>query len=670
MAGDITNRSDSTWTDLKVYLLTSSEPFTTGDELTSASQSDPTQEVGARITGEGLYEDVGELEPGESTSYLLSVPRGDLGISGASGVYWLGVHVLGSNEDGRDGNADGRARTFLPLMQAQGPRTTVSLVVPVKAPVRRRSDGRLYHLRRWQRDLGPDGRLDRLFQLTSTATDQPVTLVTDPAVVDAARSVAADNPPINTAPTDGGNESGPTESPSQSPSAESSPSPSTEEPDPGGDGAELSPEAEDAADWVRLFQDQAEQHEVLAVPYGDADVASMLRSNFPDLYRDAVDLGTATMEDVGIEASPVVAPAGGYLPNQVLPKLDPDTALILGDGAAPEAERSVIQTRQGQDAVIVSSAASGGGPLPTRAFGALAMRQRILSEAAVHALTGAADQPLVASTPQSWNPGSDWRSAQFFTGFDVPWLRVEDLGSVTAAAGVVSPTDKQYDVPLIYPRRERRAEIPMANLLVTDELRTTGKVFANLLTRNDSVDKELGKAALLASSLTARAHPHRALVPVRRTSEGVRSLMARVRIDGSPFITMSSEEGTFIVKVINDLEEPVTVGIRANTGDPALKIEETEPVSLGPGQRASVRLRATSTNIGVYSVTLVATTRDGEPVGSATKFSVRSSQVGLVVWVIMGVGAAVFVVTAGFRIARRVRERRSSHEARIRSEHT
>ncbi len=665
IAGQVTNRSDSTWTDLRAYMFTSDSPMTTGDELTEASQTDPASEVGQRICcAAGHYDEIGDLAPGESTTYFLSVPRQALPIppDAQPGVYWLGVHVLGANEDGRDEVADGRARSFLPLMRNRGPSASVSLVVPVKGELRRRTDGTLFNLKRWQRDLSANGRLGRLMDLLGTSVSTPTTLVVDPAVVDAAVSVAADDPPFNTAPTDGSEEPAPVPSPSPSDGA-GEPSPE----DTSGSDDELpvepSPEAVEAADWLNSLVDETATtglHDVLTVPYGDADVAAMLRNDFNDLYRQAVDLSTATMEDLGIESAPVVAPPHGRIPNAALEALDPDTTLLLSDRAAPGAETSLIETENGHDAVLTSSSVSNGGPSPAPRFGALALRQRILSEAAVHALTGADSQPLVVTTPQLWDPGTEWRSADFFGGLDVPWLHTVDLTSATAVAGAVSGPDKQYDAPLAYPRASLRAELPTANLLVSDELRATGVAFAALLTRNDTVDEALAKTAMLASSVHARERRHRGVVATRRVSEYIRSLMARVSIDGPPFVTMSSGQGTFQVTVVNDLDQPVTVGIRPDTAGDGLLIEQPQPVSLGPGQRASVRLKATSTNIGVYSVTLVPTTSEGHQLSGSTKLSIRSSQVGLVIWIIMGVGAAILFVAIAIRITRRIGERRSN----------
>lgn len=655
VSGQITNNSDATWTDLNVYLLTSPEPFTRTDELEAASETDPTLEVGGRLLAPGLYSEVGDLAPGSSTNYILSVPRSALEISGASGAYWLGVHVLGANEGLRDSVADGRARTFIPLMERRGPSTSLSLVVPIKAPVRRHVDGALKGLPGWQELLGPEGRLSRLVELSGTSDQVSLTWVVDPAVLDAAQSVAEDNPPMDSGPTDEAAEDEATPAPGESPSPSSplTDEPDTEEP------PLVSAQAEEAATWLDLFRRQADQHAVLAVPYGDVDVAALTRADFADTVERASALSASTLENLGIDAGPVIAPPTGYLPNPALSQLDDEVPLLLSDAAAPATDDTVIETTQGNEIVLADTSAGDGGPGPAPRFRAIAMRQRLLSEAAVHALSDQGDQPLVVTTPQFWDPGSDWRSADFFSGLNVPWLRTVSLPTAQVI-GSAGDDKRRYDARLAYPPREQRAELPIANLLATEELVRTGNVYANLLARNDTVDEYLAKSAMLGSSYRVRGRAHAAATRTREITKTIRARMEQISIDGPSFVTMSSEEGTFQVTVVNGLQEPVTVGIDARTSSPDLEIFPPDPVSLGPGQRASVRLRATAEDIGVHSVTLVPTNSDGQPLGNTTKFAVRSSQVGLVIWVIMGVGAAVLFGTAGMRIFSRVRERKAT----------
>lgn len=660
VTGHVTNRSKENWTDLNVYLLTSLAPLTTDAELADAQRTDPLTDIGGRLTAAELFDPVGDLEPGASVDYTLSVPREELQITGAAGVYWLGVHVLGASEEGRVDGADGRARTFIPLMEPDGPRTTMSLVMPLEAGIRRDTEGRLKNLDTWRELLGPQGRLGRLLRLSDASTTTPVTWVLDPAVVDAAISVAGDNPAISTAPDDG-EETEPTEPDGNSSSA---PSDLTSD-DPSDDEPELPAQAERAEGWLASFRRQAERHTVLAVAYGGADVASMLRRTFDELFVEATELSARTMEGLDVETSPVVAPANGFLPRQALTSLDTQTPVLLSEAAVPAATETVMETDRGLRIVLGDSSVASGGPTPTPAYRALALRQRILSEVAVHALSSNGKQPLVVSTPQLWNPGGQWRRADFLSGLDQPWLRTVDLSTLTATANPPDPDKDANDVGLSYPRAEARAELPLANLLATEELGETGEVLADLLTQNGTVDATLAKSAFLASTYLARRHPNAAAATARESNDAVRSLMDRVRIEGPSFVTMSSEEGTFAITLVNDLNEPVTVGVKAETGSTDLVIASPDVVSLGPGQRASVRLQATSLGVGLHSVSLLPTNSNGQALGSATRFNVRSSQVGLVIWIILGVGVTLLFLASGVRIIKRVRTRGSTRAPRL-----
>jgi hypothetical protein len=660
MAGTITNRSKSTWTGLRVYLFASTAPMTTSAELEEATATNETLEVGPRLTEQGLYDEVDDLDPGESTDYRVSVRRRDLPFD-AAGVYWIGVHVLGTNEEGRLDGADGRARTFIPLVKERAPAATLSLVVPLRAPVRRTAEGRLTDIEAWSRRLGEDGRLDRLVELAGTASDAALTWVVDPAVLQAARSLAEGNPAFDLAPTID-DETDPTESPSSGTLPTESLGPVDGDAgaeDPSEELTELSAEAEAAEEWLVSFVEDAADRAVLALPYGDVDVATLLRGDFGGTYGEAHGLSAQTMEELGVEAEAVVAPMDGLLPNAAVGRLHPDTTLLLSERAA-DSEATTIGLPHGGEAVLTSDVARVGGPTPTPPFGALALRQRILGEAAVHGLTAGPDRPLVVSTPEHWNPGDAWRSGSFFAGFDVPWIRTVNLPVAAALSETADSGGKLH-----YGRGPRRREIPAANVRATEELVTAGSTLGRLLTRNDTIDDQVARAAMLGSSAHARRRPRRAELATREISGQVHRRLSRVYVEGSPLVTMSSETGNFSVTVVNGLEEPVTVGIEAVTGTDELEIRAPNLVSLGPGQRASVRLAVTATGTGVHSVRVVPTTEDGRPLGRSTRIKVRSSQVGLVIWLVMGIGAAVFVVALGARIVRRLRRRGATPGPRL-----
>ena len=82
------------------------------------------------------------------------VPVSALVISGDEGVYWIGVHVLGANAAGvRDDLADGRARSFIPLVDPGAHAVSTSLVLPLRRAVQRNADGRLTGDDEWTGEL-------------------------------------------------------------------------------------------------------------------------------------------------------------------------------------------------------------------------------------------------------------------------------------------------------------------------------------------------------------------------------------------------------------------------------------------------------------------------------------------------------------------------------------
>ncbi|MGH3369849.1 MAG: DUF6049 family protein, partial [Nocardioidaceae bacterium] len=334
LTGEITNRSASTWTDLNAYLFASSTPMTTSAELEEATGTSPALEVGARVTAEGRYDEVADLAPGESTDFRISVPRRDLPITEA-GVYWIGVHVLGSNEDGRIEGADGRARTFIAAMPSSPPSISMALVLPLRERVIRAADGRLRAEDRWRRMLADDGRLDRLLDLTSTANDTPLTWLVDPAVLDATRSVAEGNPGFVISPT------GRDDASRTAADASPTPAPGEEEAD------EVSPDEQQAADWLEEFVGQAEEQTVMSLPYGDVDIAALSRRGFADVYTRATKLGADTFAALTLDTAPVVSPLGGRLPDKALDLLDDETSVLLDEGASDTAA-SVVRLPQGR----------------------------------------------------------------------------------------------------------------------------------------------------------------------------------------------------------------------------------------------------------------------------------------------------------------------------------
>jgi hypothetical protein len=652
VTGAVTNRSEDTWTDLQAYLFTSQTPIGNRADLAEAAASPAETEVGARLAEGGLFDEIGDLEPGESASYTLSVRRRDLEVSGDPGVYWAGVHVLGAVDGVRDSVADGRARTFLPLVGRRKAMTDLALVLPLRGRVRRAPDGHLLALGRWQQAVGPDGRLGRLTDL-ARESQGPLTWLVDPAVLDAVASVAGDNPMIST--RDDG--TGPKDA-TASPSASSS-DPAPENPDAPDADDVLEPtlEAQAARVWLEDFAEQAAATDLMSLPYGDVDVAAVSMNRLDRILKTARRLSRGTLTALGLDSTPVVAPASGLLPPRSLGAVNGRYPVLLSDRAYPAQDSPLLVRPDGTEVLLGDTAVVAGGPGPNDRTDPLALRQRILADAALHQASADVG-PLIVMLPPDYDPGPSWQDADFFDGLDVPWLRQVDLARTLSVDGG-TPVD---EAP-VYTDRERRRQIPFANQLATQELVDTGQVYADLLTRNDSIGADLSKIAMLASSTSARSQPQAALERTRTTTLRVRRSMQLVDIDGPPFVMMSSETGPITVSVVNNLDETVTVQLRADTPGDELLVTSPEPITLGPGDRAPVRMRAESTSIGVHQVTLVATTQEGGRLGSEVQFNVRTSNVGFVIWVVMAAAGALLLVMIVFRVTRRLRHQRAEEGA-------
>ena len=89
----------------------------------------------------------------------------------------------------------------------------------------------------------------------------------------------------------------------------------------------------------------------------------------------------------------------------------------------------------GHSIVVTSTGAESGGPGPTAATDPLALRQRLLSEAALRLDDGGA-APLVVTLPTVWR-GED--AATFFDRLDRPWLDLVPVEAVADRSAVGVP---------------------------------------------------------------------------------------------------------------------------------------------------------------------------------------------------------------------------------------
>ncbi len=643
VSGWVTNNSDETWVDIAIYTFIASEPITTSDDLAFESTRDAEEPVGDRITVPGTYETIAELAPGASLPYTNRVDVSYLSVE-AAGTYWFGVHALGTSTDGRDTVADGRARTFLPYVPPEARQEPVdtALVLPVRRQVLHEPDGRVSDEDEWIDSLDDGGRLSSIIDFGLAAGGRAVTWLLDPAVPDAARRLADGNPSRELV-----------EVPEGDPVGEGEPGSSEGDPTPdeGSPTAEPSPddtvESRIATRWVAKLNQAVTGKQVLALPWGDVDVAAAAKRS-TDTYADARARSGNVLSTNQAPMTPAIAAPSGFLDDAALALADADTTVLISDRAVARGVAPTVATYDGRKVVFFSSEVLRGGPGPDDPLAPVAVRQRILSEAAVR-MTQPARQPLVVVFPPSWDPPGSGDYSEFFEGLAVNWMNLSSLADATAVPARTLAADR-----FTYPNWQVNHEVDDAAFAALDDLGEEALRLQGVISVENDLAARIRSEALGNVSYFAREAAVRSRLATVNTTGWVRARLGSISVSGPNRVILSSESGPFSVTVTNGLDQPVTVRL-TTTSSPPMNIEVPEQLELDAESTTTRLLEASTDKLGVHNVTVEVTDLDGNPLGSSARVPVRAAQVSDVIWLVMGGALALLFVAIVLRLVRRIR---------------
>jgi hypothetical protein len=253
----------------------------------------------------------------------------------------------------------------------------------------------------------------------------------------------------------------------------------------------------------------------------------------------------------------------------------------------------------------------------------------------------------VVELPSDWIPTA---TTGFFEGLDQDWV------DLTTVAGVAT-AHRARRVPvtgLAYPARQARRELRAGLFGAVDSLILAGDTLEAVLTRNDTVAQAVVDQGLVSLSYASRGRQGEARGSVQRSRRWIRKQLASVRIVAPPRVTLSSASGRFAATLVNELDQPVTVGINA-VSDEQMTISGPPAVDIPAGGRTTVLLNARTGQLGIHNVTLVVTDTEGTPLGSSDTVPIRAAQVSAVIWLILGTGVALLFGAIAVRLIRRVR---------------
>ncbi|NGN67479.1 hypothetical protein G5C51_26690 [Streptomyces sp. A7024] len=648
VSGKLTNRTAETITDAHAALrvvgpLDSRSTIAQARERNGFSQQSDGTEI------ESSKRNVGSLAPGVSEPFKIRISVGKLGLD-RGGVYQLAASVSAPPAGGGYQRVVGIDRTFLPWQEAaREQRTNLSFMWPlISEPhltARTEADDEqtpVFKSDALERQLRPGGRLQ---QLVSLGADLPVTWVIDPdllAGVDAMREgYSVQTEDGKTVP---------------------------------GKGQAV------AKAWLAQLEEALDGREVVALPFGDTDVASLAHNGEKvagslDHLKNATEMATTTFETVlpGVKPRTDFAwPVEGAIDPAIV-----NTATSAGArniiarsdslkeaGGLPYTPSASRPIGGGRTAVVADSRLSRlfEGDMNQAEESSVAV-QEFLAQTQMITLQQPNRERSIVVAPQRTPTASQAQTmAAAVDGLsDSLWTDPQNL----ARAAKAEPDPRaNRTVPgaSAYPNDLRRQEIPTRTFQQIQE--TQGKVqdFQQILDAPGRVVTPFTTAILRELSNQWRGDPNGATAYRENVSEYLKELTNEVQLVDKSDLTLSGRSGTIPVTVQNKLLQDVK-GLRLelrSSSPKRLDVSKSQWIEVGGGHSTTVKFDTEAFANGPVEIEAQLYTADGQTFGEAKTFTVEVTSITSTVLLVIGVGILLLVL-AGVRMYT-ARKRRAAAE--------
>ena len=587
--GEVRNTSKRSWSHAQAYLVIPANPIVSHTQARE-NVRDGLVASGRRLLNADLVDRLGDLKPGETSRFSLSIPYDRLGVSGAEGVYPLGVHVRA-----RGAQSLGHALTFLPLRPTAGKPVPISVLWPFIRP-----SGRLTPL------ISPGGRLRNLLNLARSTPRRGSDVIIDPALVAKARAIG-DGKPTDAIP-------------------------------------EKARRAADdfADDLIGL----AKSRECWATSYDRPD-ALALESASAELRDLVAGATTGTLKAHRLRCARLEWPSPHGVSRDMLSTLPHDAEAVIVAGSAVPAWQStsgnVLDVRVADRTPVLLvddslDALTGLRPTP------LTLRQRILSEATWSSMARAnrgRDTTVIVIDPR-WNPGKTGHSH----------LDIALRNKYVDAMGFDEQLERKLPAytGALPPRAKIRPIKPSQVASATDAAHTQRLLSRVLVEPAANLTHEQEVATTVSQRW--RIHRKRGESDAQAVNEQLHGELAAITVEGPAALTLSSSKGRFPITVSNNTSHRVSVGTVISSSNPAVKISIPKGSVIAAGENRTVTASIDMDGQSAVTVSIHLTTADGAILGAPTGFNVRSSRVGAALWVAIGISAALVALALLRRFAR------------------
>ncbi|GGV18869.1 DUF6049 family protein [Streptomyces griseoflavus] len=639
VSGTVTNKGKQPVTDAHVGLRVGPLLDTrSGIESVAKNSDDVRSTVGPEIDDK-YSEKFSELTPGVSQRFTLSVPVNELDL-GRDGVYQLAVSLAGETSAQPWEQTLGLQRTFLPWKpEAAGPKTKTAFMWPLISTVHMTAETGsdeqqtpVFHDDELAKEISPGGRLDRMVAL---GKDLDVTWVIDP---DLLASVVA----------------------------------MTDRYEIPGDGDEngVGTHQDVAKRWLTDVQRAVADKEVVALPFGDPDLASLAHNGTSvtgslSHLKDATDVAARTVESI-LHVTPTTDfawPVNGAI--------DPSVVRVATSAGADKViarsdtfeETGLTYTTSaprpiggGTTAVVADARLSTAfqGDMTKASTSALSV-QRFLAQSLTLDLQTDRQRSVVVA-PQRTPSASQAQTMAEAIGIlqDSTWSESQSLTDAAAAKPDPAATTKVPPASS-YPSSLRKQELPKAAF--EQIVRTQAKLdkFKVILSDQSRVVTPFGRALNRGMSVSWRGRQAEAAIHRSGVESYLDGLIGRVRLIDKSETKLSGRSATIPVTVQNNLVQGVEhLVLRLTSTNPTrLEIDgaayEEQPVTVSGGHSQSVKFTTSANANGRATVIAQLYTQDGRTYGDPVTFDVKVTEITATVMLVIG-GGVLLLVLAGFRM--------------------
>jgi len=610
IAGGVRNGNKQAWRNVTIRLVAPRSPFIDHTQARAAIAGS-TDFAGSPVVGLNASEEFGTLRADGSEHYSITIHRSQLPVSGADGVYPIGIQVVADNADGSDGRTViGGATTFLPARKPGSAATRTVILWPFLLSGHRLANGRYSDEAGLLASIGRRGQLRNLLDLARTTPKLGSDALLDPGLIGVLTDLAR-----RPATTDS---------------------------------------ARDQRKTVTSFLDDltrfAEDYSCASVGFDRPDWLAVMQAPTATDLTALINRATrSTLLSRGLKCTRLEWPTSRGISRPLLNGLQ-----IVGADAVIVTKRGVpgwqstagnllaVQTPSGSQPLIVNDPLDAGVPGRPTTVG---LRQRILSEAVFGSLATESTkehQPSILVVDPGFDPGT-------VSGSPLdPALTSKVVDRKNLAATLRTPTAGYAAAVPASPTVASLSQVQMT--VVADAAQTDAVLNPMLVEAADRIEHLQLIAGL--TSQTWRNHRAAALEAASRAARIVSQELASISVEGPRALTLASRSGRFPISIQNHTPHTVRVGIAIDSSATGVtfKAPAKMRVAAGESRTATVDMNMDGQTATTVNVRLTAT--DARTFGASTVFNVRSSRVGAALWIAIGISVAFVAVALVRRFAR------------------